>query len=161
MAYAWLVSHAQFFNIDTTKIVVGGDSAGAHLALFFGPLGVRAIIDFFGPTDLTQPDMYKVTLDLDAFGKKSLEKDRNLYVDASPIYRMEMNNTPPVLIFHGTKDDVIPYSQSVLLKNRLDIYHIPCIMVSFNGAHRLDKLPWYTQLYLEMRAVWFALENTK
>lgn len=66
-AIQWLKRHAERYRIDPDKIVLGGASAGAHLALLaaYAPhhpeltpeditedVRVAGVVDFYGPTDL-------------------------------------------------------------------------------------------------------------
>ena len=63
-AAAWFAGRAAQFGADPAKLVVTGESAGAHLALMVGLLGpgselgsgakVSAIVGFYGITDLRQ-----------------------------------------------------------------------------------------------------------
>jgi acetyl esterase/lipase len=80
LAIRWLRQYASALRIDANRIGAVGDSAGAHLAPFLGSLStsapnltggadrstlfaaqapkVAAVVDMFGPPDLTQPDMH-------------------------------------------------------------------------------------------------------
>ncbi len=67
-AVAWLKAHADEYGIDPERIVLAGGSAGGHLSLLTGytphllaltpedvrgiDLSVRAVISYYGPTDL-------------------------------------------------------------------------------------------------------------
>lgn len=65
-AVRWLKAHAADYSIDPTRMVLAGDSSGGHTALMVHatqdlaqfdaepgqPLGIGAVIDFYGPTDL-------------------------------------------------------------------------------------------------------------
>ncbi len=67
-AVAWLKAHAADYGIDPERIVLAGGSAGGHLALLAGytpdhptltpqdvrgvDLAVRAVVSYYGPTDL-------------------------------------------------------------------------------------------------------------
>ncbi|HSD85561.1 MAG TPA: alpha/beta hydrolase [Anaerolineae bacterium] len=67
-AVAWLKAHATEYGIDPKRIVLAGGSAGGHLSLLAGytpnhpiltpedvrgvDLSVRAVISYYGPTDL-------------------------------------------------------------------------------------------------------------
>ena len=50
-ALRWVVSHASMFNLDTSKIVLTGGSAGGHLALITGMLPSNSIFDRQCPTN--------------------------------------------------------------------------------------------------------------
>ena len=95
MAVNWLADNADSYNIDRSRIAIGGFSAGAvsSLLLAYGDLDgidadVAAVISFAGGT----------------FGTESA---------INP-------NSPPAFIVHGTGDDVIPFAEYGYLKSALD-----------------------------------------
>ncbi len=52
-AVAWLRDHAAELGYDGSRIVLWGESAGAHLALLAAEAtGAAAVVDWYGPTDL-------------------------------------------------------------------------------------------------------------
>jgi len=85
-AIAWMKANASRYGVDPEKIVLGGASAGAHLALLAGytpghpeltpddidgaDLSVCGIISYYGPTDLLA--MYQHT-------------NQQIYVDKPPV----------------------------------------------------------------------------
>jgi acetyl esterase/lipase len=138
-ALSFLVTNAASYGIDPKHFVVGGASAGGHLALLLGlarkertfdadpSVKPFAILDFFGPTDLTSI--------IDEVGQghgREVQEDAvsrllggplinhlDLARLASPLTYINPQS-PPVLILHGDKDDLVPYSQSQRLHSRLD-----------------------------------------
>ncbi len=129
----YTVQHAKELNIDPNKIVVMGGSAGGHLALLAGLLQndnkfdgdyknvtgyrIAAIIDKYGPTDLTN---------LQAVKGKSVSNWLGAYLNdtkfkesVSPISYVK-KTSPPIYIVHGDSDPTVPYQQSVDLKKKLD-----------------------------------------
>jgi acetyl esterase/lipase len=111
------------------KFVLIGASAGAHLALLQGykystPVKPKAIIDFFGPTDLVtlynnppnpfvQPTLLSVT-------GGTPTTNNTLYTQSSPI-NFVSPQSPPTMILHGGTDIVVSPSQSVSLDTKLFI----------------------------------------
>jgi acetyl esterase/lipase len=111
------------------KFALIGASAGAHLALLQGykystPVKPKAIIDFFGPTDLValynnppnplvQPQLLTVTGGTPA-------TNNTLYTQSSPI-NFVSSQSPPTMILHGGIDIVVSPSQSVALDTKLFI----------------------------------------
>jgi acetyl esterase/lipase len=111
------------------KFVLIGASAGAHLALLQGykystPVKPKAIIDFFGPTDLValynnppnplvQPTLLSVT-------GGTPTTNNTLYTQSSPI-NFVSSQSPPTMILHGGIDIVVSPSQSVSLDTKLFI----------------------------------------
>ena len=111
------------------KFVVIGASAGAHLALLQGykhtvPVKVKAIIDFFGPTDLTEmytnPTSPLVPILLSNIIGGSPTALPMMYQQSSPLNYVT-NQSPPTLLLHGGIDIVVSPSQSVLLNNKLTV----------------------------------------
>lgn len=154
----WLKANAFKFRIDPSRIAVCGDSAGAHLSLFLGCLrDVVAVVNMFGPSDLTTPHM-KYLLKTNALfgGKDSI----SLYESASPI-RLVNPSTVPVCTIHGTKDEVVPYSQAQELKKVLDNNGVNNTLVTYDGGHNLNEVPWYVQQYLDIRGLWFLIDRLK
>jgi len=108
------------------KFVLVGASAGAHLALLQGykystPVKPKAIIDFFGPTDLV--DMYNnppnaLVQPLLVAVTGVTPTANTLYTQSSPINFIS-SQSPPTMILHGGTDIVVAPSQSVLLDTRL------------------------------------------
>lgn len=173
LAVRWVKSNAEKFRIDPSRVGVGGDSAGGQLVLFLGSLdnitpGDRAalypefspkgiaVLDMFGPTDLTDPQMRTVVESLALFGGKTYTQAPDLYKDASPIYYLN-SNSAPTFIAHGTNDTVVPYSQSVALDQKLNQLGIKHEFVSFVGGHEMQDIPWYTELWIELKGLWFMI----
>jgi len=108
------------------KFVLVGASAGAHLALLQGykystPVKPKAIIDFFGPTDLV--DMYNnppnaLVQPLLVAVTGVTPTANTLYTQSSPINFIS-SQSPPTMILHGGTDIVVAPSQSILLDTRL------------------------------------------
>jgi acetyl esterase/lipase len=152
-ALSFILANATTYGIDPKRFVVGGASAGGHLALLVGlarnekafdadpAIHPLAILDFFGPTDLT------TIIDEVAPGHgHDVQKDivpkllggpladhMDLARQASPLNFVSKGN-PPVLILHGDKDDLVPYSQSQRLHARLDEAGIRNEMITVKGA---------------------------
>lgn len=129
----YTVQHAKELNIDPNKIVMMGGSAGGHLALLAGLLQndnkydgdyknvtgytITAIIDKYGPADLTSANFSKYKSLVNWLGK---EGESSKFREAmSPITYVK-KTSPPIFIVHGDADPIVPYQQSVDLKRKLD-----------------------------------------
>ena len=136
VAIEYLKLNHEALNIDPENIVLMGASAGAHLALTAGLLGndrrfdtncqtqsmdmrVKAIIDKYGPVDFSDPEdeFYNYKSLIWWMGDKAADLD--FRKEISPITYVTQES-PPVLIVHGTNDPIVPYSQSLKLKEELD-----------------------------------------
>lgn len=130
-ALIYLIKNAKELNIDTSKIVVMGGSAGGHLALMAGMLAndhrfdkncpgvenikVAAIIDKYGITDVGGWAMKSKSV---ARWLGDRKDDVKLAASLSPINYVDKSN-PPIFIVHGDADPVVPYEQSVALHKKL------------------------------------------
>jgi len=126
-AIRWLRAHADQYGYDTTRIGVGGGSAGGHLVLLLGlSSGVEALEGDVGG-NLDQSSHVDAVVDL--FGPSALgrfaqaskrfgqNKTAALLKSASPLTYLTKDD-PPLLIFHGDKDPLVPLSQSEYLHKR-------------------------------------------
>ncbi|WP_372755433.1 alpha/beta hydrolase fold domain-containing protein [Mariniflexile sp.] len=146
-ALLYIYENAVALNIDTSKIVIMGGSAGGHLALMAGLLGgnnsfdsncpnsehikVAAIIDKYGVTDLT-PLAYRNS-PRDWLGLNNIDAD--FVKKVSPINYIS-KNSPPIFIAHGDADPIVPYSQSVILYKRLKAHNVKTRLLTIKkGKH--------------------------
>lgn len=157
----YLVSNADTYMIDKNNIYVMGRSAGGHLtACFLGykstykdvfnqELKLQGLIPFYGPSNIT--DLYEThsidplgtMIDLASFMQKLIggtpQNNPLGYQEVSPVYMVD-ENAPPVLILHGSNDNLVPLRESYQLKMVLEQKsHNPVIMIEFPYAgHAYD-----------------------
>jgi acetyl esterase/lipase len=151
-AVRWLRAHAKKYKIDPNRIGAVGFSAGGHLACLLGVADrraglegkggngeqssrVQAVVSFFGPTDLaalaSSPKMEERVL-VPLLGATYKEAP-DLYRKASPVTYVS-RDAPPFLFFHGTRDGVVPISQSESLAAKLRAAGVPARLVRREGA---------------------------
>ena len=143
-AVRWLRRHAAEYGVDPNRIAALGASAGGHLAALLGtvpdaaPEGpdsarVGAVIDFYGPSDLTALDAESPragkSLGLFLGGRPDECPER--YEAASPARHVSAGD-PPMLLFHGADDRLVPPDQSRRLAEALRQAGV---------AHRLIVVP--------------------
>lgn len=144
-AIRYVKAHADELGVDPDRVAVMGDSSGGHTALMAGlaygeafdtpeygeyTADVRCIIDFYGPTDMSQ--MFEVSgktgvipqevrRELLLFEKaETYEELREQARLANPLaYITRERAVPPMLILHGDEDPVVPFHQSVLLYQKM------------------------------------------
>jgi acetyl esterase/lipase len=149
-ALIYLISNAKKLNIDVSKIVIMGGSAGGHLALMGGLLEnnhifdtnckgtenikVAAIIDKYGITDVWDWGYGPLKTSKSAtswLGDKA--KDKDFARSVSPLYQVK-KTSPPVFIVHGDADPIVPYEQSVALKAKLDEMGVKNEFITVKGG---------------------------
>jgi acetyl esterase/lipase len=127
-AVGWLTGRAAEYGFDAGRIVLWGESAGAHLAALLGLQStgprVRGVIDWYGPADLLALDEQvgaagALTDDpLDTREARLLgapvAEVPELARAASPVSQVRAG-APPFLIAHGTADQAVPFAQSATL----------------------------------------------
>jgi len=144
-ALDYLKAHADSLGLDPQRFVLLGRSAGGHLALLAAYTqrdpAIRGVISFYGPTDLYwsyanpgNPLVIDTHDILKAFLGGSPDEVPAQYDAASPIRFVEAN-TPPTLLIHGGRDELVSIRQSERLAERLTQSHVP---------HFLLSLPWAT-----------------
>ena len=133
-ALRWVIQHAEEYNIDTSRIVLTGHSAGGHLALTTGmipaaagldrqcpgsePLSVAAIVNWYGITDVG--DLLDGS-NMKNYAVEWMGSMPNRYEIAdrvSPLTYVRAG-LPPILTIHGDADPTVPYQQGVRLHEEL------------------------------------------
>jgi len=109
------------------KLVLLGISAGGTLALLQGykyslPVIPKAIISFFGPTDLRELYTHStnplVPLTLLQVTGKTPDDDSSIYANSSPI-NFVTGNSPPTMLLQGGMDPIVNPGQAIALQARL------------------------------------------
>ncbi len=106
-AIRFMRANAKGLNIDTARLATFGYSAGGHLAALIGldpANGVKAIVAGGAPADLSFWTEGKLT---GLLLGGSLKGNEEIYREASPVNHVK-KGSPPVFIYHGTKDDLVP-----------------------------------------------------
>ena len=172
-AVRFLRANSDKFGIDSNKIAAMGQSAGGYLAVMLGVTGndkfssgdnlnqsseVQAVVDFFGPTDLTRiADDYSdekkaVYYSLSSFpsifvngvaGYKnrkggSVLDNPQTASDSNPLNYIS-KKTPPFLIFHGDSDKTVSPSQSKILHEALTAKGIESTLYIIKGGEHDGK----------------------
>ena len=138
-AVRYLRENSAKLGIDPNRIGASGASAGGHLALLLGTTDtrdlktkefsrhssrVRAVLDIFGPTDMSRdyPQSYDMLFQA-ILGKPKSQSSAEIRA-ASPANFVD-RLTSPVFIIHGTADPVVPVAQSKWLESKLRSAGIP------------------------------------
>jgi acetyl esterase/lipase len=129
------------------KFVFTGASAGAHLSLlhaykYNSPVKIKAVIDFFGPTDIT--DLYNnpgvvPQQNIVAIVGATPSSNAALYTQSSPITFVSSTTACPTLILQGTADPLVnPARQSAVLRDKLQIAAVPVQYILYPGKGHGD-----------------------
>lgn len=130
-AFEYIHNRTREYKVSKNLAVLGA-SAGGHLALLqafkYPEIPVRAVVDLFGPADLTA--MYNqagnpfVKPLLEAVTGGTPQSRPAVYQQSSPV-NFITNQSPPTLILQGGLDVLVDPSQSTLLKSRLEAAGVP------------------------------------
>ena len=153
-AVRWMRHHAQENNVLPDKIAVAGGSAGGHLSMMVGYSSdepeldgdggndgvssrVQAVVNLYGPTDLTTPYGRSHQLVTNFIGA-SYDDAADVYKQASPLFHVTADD-PPTLTFHGTLDSLVPVSQADRLVEKLKELKIEAPYERLEGwPHAMD-----------------------
>ena len=129
-AVSWVRGNAASYGLDADRVFLWGDSSGGHLALLAALTGadVRGVVAWFPVTDLAAmpSDVADAGGVADA-GPQSREAQflgapassvPDLARQASPLTHVSAA-APPILLMHGTVDDMVPAAQSIRLAEAL------------------------------------------
>ena len=133
VALEYIYSKRNEFQISD-KYVLLGVSAGSHLALlqaykYASPIKIKAVVDFFGPTDMTT--MYNDPASMFAppssisqlFNGASPTSNPMLYSQSSPI-TFANAQAVPTIILHGGADLLVKVTQATTLRDKLISFNI-------------------------------------
>jgi alpha-L-fucosidase 2 len=157
-AIKWVKANAKKYKVDTSKIVLSGESAGGYLVNYASThetpeTKVAAVVDIYGPTDYEKiarqrhdyPNRFNMTsisghqakgggiwfFQVDGYDDASYAKLKEI----SPIYAVH-KGMPPYLEIHGTRDDQVPYEQSTMMCDAMHKAGVPCEIVTIEaGGH--------------------------
>jgi acetyl esterase/lipase len=144
-ALVWMQQHADEWKLDPTRIGAWGYSAGAQLvgvlaltpragAGAHGVPKVRAVVAGGTPSDLVAFDNVVVR----GFLGGSQDEIPDRYRAASPA-RLVTRAAPPFFVYHGRKDQVVPFEQAELLGAALRRAAVPHELFERPGGH-IDTL---------------------
>ncbi len=172
-AVRWMRANAKTYHIDPKRIAAIGGSAGGHLSMMLGysagvpelegdgghaktSSAVQAVVNLYGPVDLTVAVARKHPTVLAFFGGKTYDEAQKQYELASPITHLDKDD-PPTLILHGTIDELVPIEQADTLAKKLKELGVPCVYDRLEGyPHTMDlayevnvRCQWFINRFLE------------
>ena len=163
----YIKEHAKEYGIDPEKIILMGDSSGAHTAVMaafsYGvdeleeekrksrkPI-VKGVIDLYGSTNFATMNEEPSSQDHRTpdspegceIGKKAiLEHPELVQPTIIANYVQEEKELPPILMFHGTNDELVPFGQSCQLFEALKNAKKDATFYQVIGAHHGGREFW-------------------
>ncbi len=119
-ALRWLRQNADAHRLDVERVVIGGSSAGSITSLFAAYTDLER-----GPDD----DRSAVAAVVDLWG--------GLYTE---VRQMEAGE-PPLVIIHGTQDNVVLFSEAEKLRDRAQVVGLPHLFHPLQGQAHAPYMP--------------------
>ena len=143
-AVKWLRAHATENGIDPGRIATFGYSAGGYLAaltgLIEGPESshIRAIIAGGAPSNLT---FYPGGDLVPQFLGGTQQEIPQRFKDASPVNYVT-HRSPPMFIYHGTGDHLVPPEHARAMIAALEKHHVPHDTYWIEGRDHIAAFLW-------------------
>jgi len=148
-ALRWVIRNAMRYGFDTSKLVVSGGSAGAHLALTTAmvpasagldrqcpgteELKVAAVVDWYGITDVNDlldgPNMKAYAVEW----MGSMSNRDEIAKRVSPLTYVR-RGLPPIISIQGDADPTVPYQHSVRLQEALKKVSVDGELITIPGG---------------------------
>lgn len=164
-AMNFIGSKASLWKVSDKRFGLAGHSAGGHLALItaytLNDGRIKACVSWGGPLDFTNSEQLAIMGSKEVFkayigtGLNS-SNDTLKYRQASP-YWMVNSSSVPTLMIHGTNDIGVPYSNAVLMKQKLNSLGVDNLLSTFNDAGHI----WTGNTLNDARSItlqWFQLK---
>ena len=155
-ALRFINNQAKTYDIDTTRLVVTGESAGGHLALTTGIIPdtagldrecagaalpkVAAVINWYGITDVFDviEGPHRANAAMQWFG--SLPNREEIAHRVSPLTYVR-SGLPPILTIHGDADTTVPYQHAVRLHEALSKAGVTNQLITIPGGRHGNFTP--------------------
>lgn len=143
-AITFLTENATTLRLDTQRLVLVGRSAGGQLALLAGYTAeedsIRGVVAFYSPADLeyayanpSNPAVLDTKEILEDYLGGSPNQIRAIYKAGSPIQFVKPTS-PPTLLIHGERDELVSPVQSKRLSHHLGQQGVPHVYLRFPWA---------------------------
>ena len=184
-AVRFMKKNAAMYGADPDNVYLWGDSSGGHTVVLAGitdddffdtdtyneyDCSVKGIIDFYGVTDITEPNDFPTTpnhlqanspagLFLGGLSVGGINVIENIELANKSVcmnYISEDVDIPPIFIVHGTSDNVVSIHQSEVLYEKL----VECgEKVEYHavegGGHGSGNI-WIEQMFDDIEAFFFG-----
>lgn len=134
-ALRWLQDHAAELGIDPERMVVGGNSAGGHVALWTAiaatpPGSAAGEAPKFKPVALVLTSAVSDTSQARGYTPARFGAQAEAL---SPVHHLEPK-MPPIAAFHGDADETVPHAQAVALRDKLLAQGSVCDLITIPGG---------------------------
>jgi acetyl esterase len=146
-AIQFVKASAAKYKVDPKRIALIGESAGGHLVSYVGARNrpdsrVAAVVSMYGVHDFVAAAVQWKPLPhelLDLFGITAVTAETAPeLIKASPVVYIS-KEMPPFLLMHGSKDEDVPYEQSVEMCDKMKKAGAHCDLITIEGApHGMD-----------------------
>jgi glycerophosphoryl diester phosphodiesterase/acetyl esterase/lipase len=152
-AMKFLTGAAKKFHLNDHEFALMGGSAGGYMAMLYAfaydtKKQVKTVVDFWGPTDLSDKSVRADGSDGDRAASNLLgepDSHAKIATDASPYYRITKESAVPTIFFHGGDDPLVPVSQAQKMYEKMLTYGTPVHLEIYpgekhgiSGAIRMD-----------------------
>ncbi|GAB3284360.1 alpha/beta hydrolase fold domain-containing protein [Parasphingorhabdus pacifica] len=148
----WLTERAADWHLDPNRVALWGSSAGGLLVSQLGAKtgepsdpgggleGIRAVVNWFGPTDMSAEAEVEHP-ELDDYARRVVTKflgcepvDCPGIADAASPVRNLSGDEPPFLIQHGVDDSIVPLEQSLDFAEAMRELDLPVEVHPYEGV---------------------------
>ena len=151
-ALDFLIHNSDKYGIDSSRISIWGSSSGAHLALHLAnDPSVTSVLAYCPPShfrpllDILEYEEHALKTHIlpnspviQLIGKDPVDFPE-LLLDASPLEHLKKSSCP-ILLAHGTKDEPVPYEQSLAFMDKAKELKVNCKLITLDGyGHKFDN----------------------
>ena len=164
-AVRWIRSNAASLGVDPQRIAAGGGSAGGHVAAATGTVvGMEQpgedvnvssrpnALMLFNPVYDNSPNGY------------GHSRVKDVYPQISPMHNIK-KDTPPTIVFLGTRDSLIPVATANEYKKRMEAVGSRCDLYLYEGQphgfFNYNKQKYYLDTVEKMDAFLVSLKYVK
>lgn len=171
MGVCYMKKHAKEYGINPKNVFLMGDSSGGHTAMMAafsygikeleeadtrstGPI-VKGVIDLYGPTNFSTMNNEPSSQDhrtpdspegMEIGGKPVLEHPELVKHATIATYVSKDRPLPPILMFHGTNDELVPFGQGCELFDALKKANKDATFYQVIGAHHGGREFWTNEV---------------
>lgn len=139
LAVSFAKAKAREWQGDPARLGVIGFSAGAHLSLvaaYTGTPGIKAVADWFGPTNF---ETLTTTTSIPPLTANDIFAKAKATPELSPV-NLVTPNSPATLLLHGDHDTIAPLAQAQELSQKLQAAGVTQKLVVYpDDGHGLPK----------------------